>query len=257
VNELAWILGGGLLMSLIALSGGLSVLLPRAVLDRALLPLVGLAAGTLLGGAFFHMMPSALETLDWFAAATWLLAGFTAFLGLEQWLQGRQRSADESRPDRDAEGRRERPEAFNWLILIGDAIHNFIGGLAVAGTFLISPQAGIMAWIAAAAHEVPQELGDFGVLVHGGWSRRRALAWNFASALTFPAGALLAWALSRGIEVDWLIMFGAGSFLYIAGSNLIPEIKTATRRSRVLLHFSAFVVGLILMGALHRLFGHA
>jgi zinc and cadmium transporter len=246
VSELAWILGGGLLMSLIALSGGLSVLFSRRTLDRLLLPLVALAAGTLLGGAFFHMIPEASARLEPLAAGAWLLAGFASFLALEQLLQWHH----------DHGGRGQRPRAFTYLVLVGDGIHNFIGGLAVAGTFLISPSAGVMAWIAAAAHEVPQELGDFGVLVHGGWSRRRALAWNLISALTFPAGALLAWALSESLEVGWLVMFGAGNFIYIAASDLIPEIKATNRWPHALVHFTAFVVGLALMGALLGLFGH-
>src|SRR6056297_13719 len=134
-GSLIWIAGGGLLMSLVALSGALTLVLPRSFLDRALLPLVALAAGTLIGGAFLHMIPHASSGIDPISGALWILAGFTAFLALEQflhWHRSHQRDTTQPRP-------------FTYLVLIGDAIHNFIGGLAVAGTFLISPQAGIVA----------------------------------------------------------------------------------------------------------------
>ena len=135
-----------------------------------------MAAGTLLGGAFFHMVPHGLVDFEPLTAAIWLVAGFTIFLGLEQFLHWHQ--------SHQISDKKRQPMAY--LIIIGDAIHNFIGGLSIASTFLINPQAGMAAWIAAAGHEIPQELGDFGILVHGGFPRRQALLWNFISALTFP-----------------------------------------------------------------------
>lgn len=240
MSELGWIIAGGLLMSLIALSGALTLVLPKRLLDRLLLPLVALAAGTLLGGAFFHMIPEASRGMDSLGVGSWLLAGFAVFLALEQLLRWHHSHSE------SASGR----EPYTYLVLVGDAVHNFVGGLAVAGTFLISPPAGMVAWLAAAAHEVPQELGDFGVLVHGRWPRRTALLWNFISALTFPAGALCAYAISRNFDVGWLVLFGAGNFIYIAASDLIPEIKAQGGWQSALVHFAAFVLGLVLMGAL-------
>lgn len=223
-------------MSAIALVGGLTTLMRAETLERLLLPVVSLAAGTLLGGAFFHMIPEGTAALDPLAAAVWVVAGFTTFLGLEQFLHWHQ--------SHKASAQLRKPSAY--LILIGDAIHNFIGGLGIASTFLINPQAGIVAWIAAVAHEVPQELGDFGILVHGGFPRRRALLLNLVSALTFPAGALIAYAVSRHFEVAWLVLFGAGNFIYIAASDLVPEIKLLTSFRAAVTHFSFFVLGLVL-----------
>lgn len=240
LNELGWIIGGGLIMSLIALSGAISLFLARRVLDLLLLPLVALAAGTLLGGAFFHMIPEASESMSRLAAGSWLLGGFAAFLALEQILRWHH-SHSAASSDRSP---------ATYLVLIGDAVHNLVGGLAVAGAFLISPSAGVVAWVAAVAHEVPQELGDFGILVHGGWSRRKALAWNFISALAFPFGGLCAWAISRDFEIGWLVLFGAGNFIYIAASDLIPEIKSNNRWQPALAHFAAFALGLALMAGL-------
>ena len=236
-ETIGWILAGGLSMSAIAMVGGITVFMTAATLERILLPLVSLAAATLLGGAFFHMLPEGLDSLAPLTAAAWLMAGFSAFLLLEQALHWHHSHSSQQ----------ERRQPVTYLVLLGDGIHNFIGGLAIASTFLIDPRAGISAWIAAAAHEIPQELGDFGVLVHGGWSRRRALLWNLISALTFPVGALVAYLLSRHFEVAWLMLFGAGNFIYIAASDLIPEIKQQSGLGTVALHFSFFVAGLLLM----------
>jgi zinc and cadmium transporter len=237
MSTLGWILLGGMLMSLIAMVGGITTVLSPKVLQRLLLPMVSLAAGTLLGGAFFHMIPEGMTALDPLHAGIWIAAGFTGFLALEQflhWHHSHRGVANAARP-------------VTVLILIGDGLHNFIGGLGIASTFLIDPTAGVMAWLAAAAHEVPQELGDFGVLVHSGWSRRRALAWNFLSALTFPLGALLAYLISRSFSVAGLVLFGAGNFLYIAASDLVPEIKARPSLRDAFQNFAWFAGGLVFM----------
>jgi zinc and cadmium transporter len=133
---------------------------------------------------------------------------------------------------------------MTYLILVGDALHNFLGGLGVASTFLINPTVGMMAWLAAAAHEVPQELGDFGVLVHGGWPRGTALRWNFLSGLTFLVGALLAYAVSFRIDVAPLVLLGAGNFIYIGASDLVPEMRAHRIVPREALQlFGSFAVG--------------
>jgi zinc and cadmium transporter len=240
MSRLGWILLGGVLMSLIALVGGLTTVLSPRTLRRLLMPMVSLAAGTLLGGALFHMLPEGLVHLDPLHGGIWVAGGFTSFLALEQFLHWHHSHAD------DADG----VEPVTVLILLGDGLHNFIGGLGIASTFLLDPTAGMVAWLAGAAHEVPQELGDFGVLVHSGWSRRRALAWNLLSALTFPIGAVLAFALSRSFDVAGLVLFGAGNFLYIAASDLVPEIKARPGPAGAALNFTWFAAGMGFMLAL-------
>lgn len=240
INELIWIISGGLLMSAIALVGSATIILPPATLEKLLLPLVSLAAGTLFGGAFFHMIPEGSVALSPLTASVWLVSGFSVFLGLEQFLHWHQ--------SHRAPARSQQP--VTYLILIGDAIHNFIGGLGITSTFLINPQAGVVAWVAAAAHEVPQELGDFGILVHGGMSPRKAVLWNLVSALTFPAGALLAYLMSQRFGLSGLVLFGAGNFIYIAASDLVPEIKTHKSLRGSIWHFSFFLSGLIVTLAL-------
>lgn len=237
LTALAWILAGGLLMSLVALVGGLSVLLPPGRLHPLLQPLIALAAGSLLGGALFHMLPEGLEALGSRRGGVCVAAGFTTFLALEQFLQWHH----SHRPVAAV----RQPMAV--LILLGDALHNFIGGLGIASTFLLSPEAGIAAWCAAVAHEIPQELGDFAILLHCGWPRRSALRWNFLSALTFPLGAVLAWLLARSLPLAPLVLFASGNFLYIAASDLVPEIKAATSLRCAALSFGWFTAGLAMM----------
>jgi zinc and cadmium transporter len=225
-------------MSGIAAVGTLTLLLKPATLDRLLLPLVAFAAGSLIGGAFFHMLPAAVTALgDILMVGLAVVAGFTTFFLLEQllhWHHCHRAGSDCKRP-------------LTYLILIGDAIHNLLGGLAVAGTLLIDIRLGITAWLAAAAHEVPQELGDFGVLVHGGWSKRAALFYNVLSGSTFLLGGLLAYGLSSRVDVSWLIPFAAGNFLYIGATDLIPEVKEHGNLGANLVHFGAFLAGLALL----------
>ena len=237
MTTLTWITVGGLLMSAIALVGSITLVLPEAILRKLLLPLVALAAGTLLGGAFFHLIPAAIANLgNQPAVYLWVVAGFTLFLALEQFLHWHHchRAPSEHRP-------------LTYLILIADGVHNFLGGLAVAAAFLIDIKIGISAWLAAAAHEIPQELGDFGILIHGGWKKQRALLYNFLSALIFLIGGLVTYTVSANIDVTYLLPFAAGNFIYIAAADLIPEIKHEDNPIRNIYHFVAFSAGLLLL----------
>ncbi len=233
-------------MSAIALIGSVTLFFQEATLKKLLLPLVALAAGTLLGGALFHMIPASVDKLDnKLEIYLWILTGFALFLALEQFLHWHHchRAPSEHRP-------------LTYLILIADGIHNFIGGLAVAGAFLIDIRVGISTWIAAAAHEVPQELGDFGILIHGGWNKRQALLYNFLSALTFLIGGIVAYGASLTIDVTFLLPFAAGNFIYIAAADLIPEIKHEENASLNVIHFFSFLMGIALLLLVKLLFEH-
>ena len=238
MNALGWIVGGGILMSAIAMVGSVTLLMKPESLDRLLLPLVAFAAGSLIGGAFFHLIPAAIvDSDDFLDVGIAVVAGFTVFFLLEQllhWHHCHRARSDCKQP-------------LTYLILIGDGLHNFLGGLAIAGTFLVDIRLGMMSWFAAAAHEIPQELGDFGVLVHGGWSKKRALLFNVLSGLTFLLGGLVAYVLSFQVDVSWLIPFAAGNFLYIGASDLVPEVNKHHDLKANAVHLLAFVLGLALL----------
>jgi zinc and cadmium transporter len=241
-----WILLGGVLMSAIALVGGVTLLLRPSTLEKLLLPLVAFAAGSLIGGALFHMIPASLAGMPVMTTFGWVAVGFSIFFALEQflhWHHCHRAFAECKKP-------------LTYLVLIGDGIHNFLGGLSIAGVFLLDTRLGIAAWVAAAAHEIPQELGDFGVLIHGGWKKRSALLFNLLSGLTFLVGGLVAYVASKSIDVRWLVPLAAGNFLYIGASDLVPEVNKAHSFRANATHFLVFCAGLGLLFAIAAAGGH-
>ena len=240
VTTFLWILLSGIAMTAIALVGGLTLVLRETTLAKLLLPLVAFAAGSLIGGALFHMLPVALGRLPVMTAFGLVAVGYLVFLALEQFLHWHHchRAAASCR------------QPLTYLILIGDALHNFLGGLSIAGVFLVDVRLGLAAWVAAAVHEVPQELGDFGVLLHGGWKPRAALLFNLLSGSTFLVGGLIAYAMAQRVDVTWLVPLAAGNFLYIGASDLVPEVNKSHSLGPSLVHFAAFAAGLGLLLAL-------
>jgi zinc and cadmium transporter len=240
MTTLNWIIVSGVSMSSIALVGSFTLLLKQSTLEKVLEPLVAIAAGSLLGGAFFHMIPTALKAnLSLVTIGILIVCGFTVFLVLEQslhWHHNHQLPI-------------KRKEPLTYMILIGDGLHNFLGGMVIAGVFIIDIRLGIVCWLAAATHEVPQELGDFAVLINGGWSKGSALLFNFLSGLTFLFGGVITYLLSFQLDVSWLIPFAAGNFIYIGASDLIPKMSKDTDinlKSRAMT-VVAFTSGIYLM----------
>ena len=239
MTTLTWITIGGVAMSLLALSGSLTLLLPERAFDRVVPVLVALAAGTLLGGAVLHLLPEAVEAMgNELDVYLWFVGGFVGFFVLEQFLHWHHCHRPVARHG-----------PLGYLILVADGVHNFVGGLAVAGAFLVDLRVGLVAWAAAAAHEVPQELGDFGILIHAGWGKGRALLFNLLSALTFLLGGWVAYALSGRFQVTWLLPFAAGNFVYIAAADLLPELTTEPGARRKTLLTGMFVLGIGLLTA--------
>jgi zinc and cadmium transporter len=229
----------GLAMAAIALVGSVTLVLSERALQRVLLPLVALAAGSLLGGALFHLLPEAVDELgNELEVYVALVAGLVVFFMLEQFLHWHHCHQPVSRH-----------QPVGYLILLADGLHNLIGGLAVGGAFVVDVELGVVAWLVAAAHEIPQELGDFGILLKSGWSRRAALLFNLASGLTFLVGALIAYALSGALDVALLLPFAAGNFLYIGASDLLPQLRSEALGEE-LVQFAAFCTGLLVLGVL-------
>jgi zinc and cadmium transporter len=238
-----WILGSGLAMSAIALVGAVTLVLREETLKKVLLPLVAFAAGSLLGGAFFHMIPAAGDQMPLDELFALVAAGFAAFFALELFLHWHH-------CHREVVGCKK---PLTYLILVGDGLHNLIGGMAIGGIFLMDIRLGALAWLAAAAHEVPQELGDYAVLLHGGWKKSHALAFNFFSGLTFLLGGLIVYFLGQRLDVTWLVPFAAGNFIYIGASDLLPELKGQGQPLKALGYFLAFFLGLILLWIVRQL----
>jgi len=239
LNTLLEILAATLIISLIAFVGIFTLVLKRELLNKALLVLVALSTGALLGGAFLHLLPEAIIRKDAdLSIFLYLLLGFSIFFVLEQFLQWRHQhtAAPNIKP-------------FSYLILVSDAVHNFIDGLIIAASFAISLPLGISTTLAVGLHEIPQELGDFAVLVYGGFGTRKALFFNFITALTAILGGLAGYLASSIMQSSmiYLLPFAAGNFIYIAAADLIPEIKHHTGLGRSILHFTVFLIGIAIM----------
>ena len=246
---LFYILISTFLISLIAFVGALTLFLKEDVLNKILLFLVAFSAGALIGGAFFHLIPEAIEGIgiegnSLFKIFFYLIFGFCIFFILEQFIQWHHHHST------------QHPEVlpFSYLILISDALHNFIDGLVIAGSFLVNFQTGFVTSLAVVFHEIPQEIGDFAVLVYGGFKKNKALFLNFISATVAILGGVIGFFLFRKIggEILFLLPFTAGSFIYIAASDLIPQIKEEWDIKKSIIHFFVFLVGIGIMILLKR-----
>lgn len=238
MNNLSSIIVFGILMSIVSLIGGLVMLLKNQIQTKLHLPLVAFSAGSLIGGAFFMMIPEGLHHFkDNKIFFLILLLGFSLFFILEQFLHYHH--------CKKAESNCRKP--MSYLILIGDGLHNLIGGLSIAGLFIIDFRIGFVAWLGAVFHEIPQELGDFAALVHSGWEKKKALLYNFLSSTTFLIGGLFTYFISNKIDVSFLIPFAAGNFIYIGATDLIPEINKHSTLKNNIIHFLFFIAGILLL----------
>ncbi|RJQ15925.1 ZIP family metal transporter [Candidatus Woesearchaeota archaeon] len=230
-----------LVVSLLSLVGVFFLSIKEKTLSKILLHLVGFSAGALIGGAFLHLIPEIVEESSGISVFIYLIIGIGVFFILERlihWHHCHEEICE--------------VHTFTYMNLVGDSIHNFLDGIVIATAFLVDVHLGIVTTIVIIAHELPQEIGDFGVLLHGGWSKGKALFWNFMTAITAIIGALLGFFLSTKIEHfnSFLIPFAAGGFIYIAMSDLIPELHKEQQISKALVHFGFFALGVGLMLAI-------
>jgi zinc and cadmium transporter len=245
-TTLLWILGSTVVVSLISLVGVFTLALREKTLNKILLVLVGFSAGALMGGAFLHLLPEAIEKVKMEAAGLSVLVGFSLFFIIERvlhWHHCHKKGCD--------------VHTLSYMNLLGDSIHNFIDGVVIAISFLVSAHLGIVTTLAVIAHEIPQEIGDFGVLVYGGFSKAKALIFNFLTALTAVIGALAGYFLSDVISglIPFVLPFAAGGFIYIGASDLVPELHKEPSLKKSLASFALFVVGVGFMLVI-KIMGH-
>jgi zinc and cadmium transporter len=241
---LAWIIGFSILGSLVATAlGGLVLLFPDAIRRRLVPCLVSYATGTLLGAAFLGMIPAGLKQAPATAITGTVLAGIVLFFVLEKLVLWRHCHE---------EGCEVHGQAAP-LILVGDAFHNFVDGVVIAAAFLTSVPLGIAAAFAVIAHEVPQEVGDFAILLDSGYGRVKALVLNGLSAATTLPGALAAylWLGETRVAVPYILALSAASFIYIATADLIPGLHRQVAPAATLRQLVLLVAGIGTIAAFH------
>lgn len=230
------------LISFISFIGAFALFLREKLLNKILLGLVSFSAGALIGGAFLHLIPEAIEMVGTGQVLTiflYVIIGFCTFFILENFISFHHhvvRGHESQTP-------------FSYLILISDAIHNFLDGMIIAAAFIAAVPVGIVTSLAVGFHEIPQEIGDFGILVYGGFKKRRALILNFISASTVILGGIVGFFIVGKIDqlIVFLLPFAAGNFIYIASSDLVPEIKHRVSIGASIIHFFIFLLGIVLM----------
>jgi len=240
MNQLIYIIASTFTIALIAFIGIFTLALKDKVLNKILLILVSLSAGALMGGAFLHLLPEAIEEAEGtnFNVFLFVLIGFILFFIIEKVLHWRH--CHKGKCD---------VHTFHYMNLIGDSIHNFIDGLIISASFVASIELGFTTVIAIAAHEIPQEIGDFGVLIYGGFKKKKAIILNFAVALTIVAGGIVGYFISKNVEqaVVFLLPFAAGGFIYIAATDLVPEIKKEIDIKKSMATMLVFICGILIM----------
>jgi len=244
MSTLLWILLATFINSLVGFIGVLSLWIEEKLLDKLLVYLVAFSAGALLGGAFFHLLEESFEHLTVMHSFGVAIIGFILFFILEGYFHWHHCKC--------------RPHPFTYLMLVGDSIHNFIDGMIIAAGFFINPQLGIVATLMILGHEAPQEIGLFGTLIYGGYEKRKAMLYSFLTQATCILGGIAGYFASVKAEVfsHYLIPFAAGGFIYIAASDLIPEIHKMHKRDfkRTVCSLLFLIIGLIFMIALKLVF---
>ncbi len=247
MSTLGYILFFTFLGSVVALIGGVLLLLKEKFAVRISHYLSSFAAGALLGTAFFDLLPEASEHAEELGEVNifvWTLLGILSFFLIERFIHWFHHHHDHTQIDSKKEAKSIVP-----LVILGDSVHNFIDGVVIAATFLVNIPLGIVTTLAVAAHEIPQEIGDFGILLHRGMKRGKVLLLNLLSALVALFGAILTYMIGESIEafLPILLSLSAGFFIYIAASDLIPEIHNEDRRVVALIETLLLLSGVLII----------
>ena len=241
MNEWAYSLASAGVVSLISLVGIVTLMVGVRRLDRIIPLLISLAVGALFGDALVHLLPEAFQDSTSSALTSlYVILGILLFFLLERFLHWHHEHHEQSVNP-------VHPVAY--VNLVSDGVHNFLDGLIIGASYLVSVSVGVATTVAVALHEVPQEQGDFGILVHAGFSPRRALLMNFLSGVLAFVGVIISLLLGPNVGeyTAFMLPLTAGGFIYIAGSDLIPELHHERGLYRSVAQFVMVVVGIGLM----------
>jgi len=241
MDDLVAILASVTVVSLISFIGVIFIGLKESLLRRIVMVLVGFASGTLLGGAFFDLLPEAVNMINPpITIFYFVILGIIVFFCIEKFLHWRHCHEEECQV-----------HTFAYISLVGDGVHNFIDGMIIAATFVFSFELGLITTLAVISHEIPQEIGDFGVLIYGGFGKRKALTYNFISALTAILGAIVTYyVVYLRNNYTLLVPFAAGGFIYIAATDLMPELHKKSHAGESIIQLLSILFGLGLMAYL-------
>lgn len=242
---LPWIILFSLLGSVgVAAGAALLLVFPRAIREALVPTLISYAAGVLLGAAFLGMIPKALARDPEAPILPMVLAGLVLFFVLENLVLWRH----SHEADCAAHGRAAP------LILFGDALHNFVDGVVIAAAFLVSIPLGIATAVAVIAHEVPQEVGDFAILLDSGYSRTKAFWLNMLSSATTLPGALAGyfWLAEMNEAIAYILALSAASFIYIALADLVPSLHRRVSRAGSVWQLALLLAGIATIALMHR-----
>ncbi len=234
-----------------SLVGGFVLIAKENIARGIFIHLISFAAGALLGTAFLDLLPESVESgIEAERVFLWALMGFVVLFLVEGVLLRFHRH-DEHHFEGPPENEKPKahPHSTPWMLVIGDSMHNLLDGIAITAAFLVDVPLGIVTSFAVAAHEIPQEIGDFSVMLHSGWKRRKVLYLNICAALMTTVGAVLAFAFRGAIEpmVGYLLALTSGFFIYIAASDLIPDLYRTSRKDKLAHVMSLFIVGIIVV----------
>ncbi|NDV46646.1 ZIP family metal transporter [Paludibacter sp. 221] len=240
--EKVWLFAllSAIVVSLISFIGVFLLSFRQQALKKVLVLLVSFAVGALLGNSFFHLLPEAYFHIHEISTTAWIcIAGFLVFFILEQFLH--------VHSDKKSGG--ESIKNYGYLSLYADGIHNFTDGILIAVAWMFSPEMGLATTLTIVLHEIPQEIADFGVLLKAGFTRKKALLYNFVSACAAILGTVL--TLWVGEQVNdfsvYVLPFAAGGFIYLAATSLLPEILKETSKKNYWLYILCILLGVFAM----------
>jgi zinc and cadmium transporter len=239
-----WSLSGVFIASITSMIGVIILYFGFKGISRSVFFLISLAVGAMFGDAFIHLIPEIYrEAKNTAVVSAGFLTGILIFFILDKVLRTHHHHRTGETDDRHVIGP---------LNMIADATHNFIDGTLIAASFLASYKIGVATTAAVLLHEIPHEIGDYGVLIHAGYSRLQAMLFNFLTALLAFAGAIITLSLGSSVTqfTAWILPVATGGFIYIAGADLVPELHKDLRPQSIVQQFAAIVIGIAVMFAL-------